>query len=96
LKCVISCHVCHPSLANDNLSGVTVATALGKAVSGTGSPLFVSVPVHPGTIGAITWLAQNRDKTNRIQHGLVLTGIGNREWLPLQEKAGEVLTSTTP
>ena len=31
----------------------------------------------PGTIGAITWLARNREAAERIRHGLVLTGIGD-------------------
>jgi aminopeptidase-like protein len=31
----------------------------------------------PGTIGSITWLAQNRERTNLIRHGVVLTGIGD-------------------
>jgi aminopeptidase-like protein len=30
---LISCHVCHPSLANDNLSGIVVAANLAKALS---------------------------------------------------------------
>jgi aminopeptidase-like protein len=74
---LISCHVCHPSLANDNLSGVTVATALAEQLVGCDLRNSYRFLFIPGTIGAITWLAQNRDKTNRIRHGLVLTGIGN-------------------
>ncbi len=74
---LISCHVCHPSLANDNLSGVTVATALAELLAGRDLRYSYRFLFIPGTIGAITWLAQNRDKTNRILHGLVLTGIGN-------------------
>jgi aminopeptidase-like protein len=74
---LISCHVCHPSLANDNLSGVTVATALAEQLAERDLRYSYRFLFIPGTIGAITWLAQNRDKTNRIRHGLVLTGIGN-------------------
>ena len=74
---LISCHICHPSLANDNLSGVTVATALAEQLVGRDLRYSYRFLFIPGTIGAITWLAQNRDKTNRIHHGLVLTGIGN-------------------
>ena len=32
----------------------------------------------PGTIGAITWLARNRENAPRIRHGLVLTCIGDK------------------
>ena len=68
---LISCHACHPSLANDNLSGLTVATFLAKLLSNYEkrrySYRFLFIP---GTIGAITWLAQNRETAGRVQHGL--------------------------
>ncbi len=75
---LISCHACHPSLANDNLSGVTVATFLADLLSKSNSRrysyrfLFI-----PGTIGAITWLARNRETAGRVRHGLVLTCVGD-------------------
>ena len=59
---LISTHVCHPSLANDNLSGIAVATCLARALRRAAprrlSYRFLFVP---GTIGAITWLSQNQD-----------------------------------
>jgi aminopeptidase-like protein len=73
---LISCHICHPSLANDNLSGLTVATALAELLGGRDLRYSYRFLFVPGTIGAITWLARNREKTDRIRHGLVLTGIG--------------------
>jgi aminopeptidase-like protein len=74
---LISCHVCHPSLANDNLSGLSVATALAELLSGQELDYSYRFLFIPGTIGAITWLARNRERAGRIHHGLVLTGIGN-------------------
>jgi aminopeptidase-like protein len=74
---LISCHACHPSLANDNLSGLTVATTLAEFLMGRNLRYSYRFVFIPGTIGAITWLAQNRENVNRIKHGLVLTGIGN-------------------
>ena len=74
---LISCHICHPSLANDNLSGLSIATALAELLSGQDLHYSYRFLFIPGTIGAITWLARNRDKVARIRHGLVLTGIGN-------------------
>jgi aminopeptidase-like protein len=74
---LISCHICHPSLANDNLSGLSVATALGDLLSGQDLHYSYRFLFIPGTIGAITWLARNRERAERIRHGLVLTGIGN-------------------
>jgi len=74
---LVSCHACHPSLANDNLSGLTVATALAQFLSGRPLRYSYRFLFIPGTIGAITWLARNRESVGRIRHGLVLTGIGD-------------------
>jgi aminopeptidase-like protein len=74
---LISCHACHPSLANDNLSGLAVATFLAQFLSGRDLRYSYRFLFIPGTIGAITWLARNREKVGRIRHGLVLTGIGD-------------------
>jgi aminopeptidase-like protein len=74
---LFSCHACHPSLANDNLSGLTVATALAHLLSEKEMRYSYRFLFIPGTIGAITWLARNRERAARIRHGLVLTGIGD-------------------
>jgi aminopeptidase-like protein len=71
---LISCHVCHPSLANDNMAGVAVAVELAKALE---NPYYTYRFIFaPGTIGAITWLARNDVK--RVKHGLVLACAGDR------------------
>ncbi|MGA8222062.1 MAG: DUF4910 domain-containing protein [Candidatus Acidiferrales bacterium] len=74
---LISCHACHPSLANDNLSGLTVATMLAQFLAGRDLRYSYRFLFLPGTIGAIAWLAKNRETANRIHHGLVLTCIGD-------------------
>ena len=74
---LISCHACHPSLANDNLSGLTVATLLAQFLSGRDLQYSYRFLFIPGTIGAITWLARNRENIGRIRHGLVLTCVGD-------------------
>ncbi len=75
---LISVHVCHPSLANDNLSGIVVATALARHFLAQPRPrLGIRFLFLPATIGAITWLARNEDHLDRITHGLVLTCIGD-------------------
>lgn len=74
---LISCHVCHPSLANDNLSGLSVAAFLAQLLSGRDLHYSYRFLFIPGTIGAITWLARNRETVERIRHGLVLTCIGD-------------------
>ncbi len=74
---LISCHACHPSLANDNLSGLAVATFLAQFLFGQDLRYSYRFLFIPGTIGAITWLARNRETVGRIRHGLVLTCIGD-------------------
>lgn len=74
---LISVHACHPSLANDNLSGVTIATFLAKLLTGRDLRYSYRFLFIPGTIGAITWLARNREQVGRICHGLVLTCLGD-------------------
>ncbi|MGA9061084.1 MAG: DUF4910 domain-containing protein [Terracidiphilus sp.] len=74
---LISCHACHPSLANDNLSGLAVATAMAASFAGQKLRYSYRFLFIPGTIGAITWLARNKDATDRIRHGLVLTCVGD-------------------
>lgn len=75
---LISCHICHPSLCNDNLSGISLAVQLaqhlGRQESRRHSYRFLFIP---GTIGSITWLARNEDKLDRIRHGLVVTCVGD-------------------
>jgi aminopeptidase-like protein len=74
---LISSHVCHPSLANDNLSGLTVATFLAQFLAGRDLRYSYRFLFIPGTIGAITWLARNREAAARVRHGLVLTCVGD-------------------
>ncbi len=74
---LISCHVCHPSLADDNLSGIAVATALAQRLQSQLHRLSYRFVFIPGTIGSITWLARNEGVVSRIKHGLVLTCVGD-------------------
>jgi len=75
---LFSCHVCHPSLCNDNLSGVSVAVSLARLLAGVPRRYSYRFLFAPGTVGAITWLALNEERAARIQHGLVLACIGDR------------------
>jgi aminopeptidase-like protein len=74
---LLSCHICHPSLCNDNLSGLAVATWLAEALSRVQRTYSYRFVFIPGTIGSITWLARNQANVPRIRHGLVLTGVGD-------------------
>jgi aminopeptidase-like protein len=74
---LVSVHLCHPSLANDNLSGIVVACELAAALAARPRRRYTyRFLFAPGTIGAITWLARNPERVPRIRHGLVLTGLG--------------------
>jgi aminopeptidase-like protein len=74
---IVSCHVCHPSLANDNLAGVAVATELAKRLAAITPWYTYRFLFIPGTIGSITWLALNQDRVGKIRHGLVLACAGD-------------------
>ena len=74
---LISAHACHPSLANDNLSGIGLATMLAKDISTVTRRFSYRFLFIPGTIGAITWLCLNEASLSRIKNGLVITGVGN-------------------
>ncbi len=75
---LLATHICHPSLCNDNLSGIAVATFLIKQLQALG-PLHYTVRVLfiPGTIGSICWLSQNRAGVSLIKHGLSLVCLGD-------------------
>ncbi|MEO3977923.1 DUF4910 domain-containing protein [Streptomyces sp. CAU 1734] len=75
---IVSCHVCHPSLANDNLAGIAVAVFLARALAEEKPHYTYRFLFAPGTIGAITWLARNRERVERVRHGLVLACAGDR------------------
>lgn len=74
---LLSAHTCHPSLANDNLSGIAVLVEIARAVSELPRSLGLRFIFAPGTIGSITWLAQNSERTSRIRHGLVVSCVGD-------------------
>ena len=74
---LISCHICHPSLANDNLSGIAVATLLARHVLSLRLRHSYRFLFIPGTIGSLTWLARNEDQVRRVVHGLVLSCLGD-------------------
>ena len=74
---LLSAHVCHPSLANDNCSGVALLTHLAKRMSSVRTRYSYRFLFAPGTIGAITWLAFNEDNSQRIKHGLVISMVGD-------------------
>jgi aminopeptidase-like protein len=74
---LVSAHCCHPSLANDNLSGMVLAATLARLILGLGVRYTYRFVFVPGTIGSITWLAQNEESARRVVHGLVAACVGD-------------------
>jgi len=74
---LVSAHCCHPSLANDNLSGMVLAATLARLLRGAELRYTYRFVFVPGTIGSITWLALNEDRVERIVHGLVVACVGD-------------------
>jgi aminopeptidase-like protein len=74
---LFSCHICHPSLCNDNLSGIALATYIAEFVKSKALHYTYRFLFIPGTIGSITWLSRNEDLLEKIKYGLVLTLLGD-------------------
>ncbi len=74
---LFSSHLCHPSLANDNLSGLGVCALLARQLAEVERRYSYRFLFIPGTIGSITWLALNREAAGRIRHGLVAANLGD-------------------
>ena len=75
---LISCHVCHPSLANDNLSGLAVASRLAKYLgAAVAAATRTASSSRPGRSARSPGSRRTRQSTARIKHGLVLTCLGD-------------------
>jgi aminopeptidase-like protein len=74
---LLSAHICHPSLANDNCAGLALLTHLAASLSQRRTRYSYRFLFAPGTIGAITWLARNRERLARIKYGLVISCVGD-------------------
>jgi aminopeptidase-like protein len=74
---LLSAHICHPSLANDNCSGLAVLTFLARLLRGRKTHYSYRFLFAPGTIGSLTWLSRNEDGLARIDHGLVVSCLGD-------------------
>lgn len=74
---LVSSHICHPSLCNDNLSGLALATFLAQHLSRVSCHYSYRFIFIPSTIGSITWLSKNESHVSNIKHGLVVTNVGD-------------------
>lgn len=74
---LIVCHACHPSLCNDNLSGVSLVAFLAKFLRPLSLRYSYRFLFVPATIGSITWLSINQNQVSRIKHGLIAACVGD-------------------
>jgi aminopeptidase-like protein len=74
---LFSAHICHPSLANDNCSGLALLTHLARRLAPVRTRYSYRFVFAPGTIGAIAWLARNEHRVSRIRHGLIVSCVGD-------------------
>lgn len=74
---LISTHICHPSMANDNCSGMAVLTHVARALEHYKTRYTYRFLFSPGTLGPLAWLAANESRTHLVEHGLVVAGVGD-------------------
>ena len=74
---LLSTHVCHPSLANDNCSGMALLALLARDLARQRTRLSYRFLFVPGTIGSLAWLAANEHRLDRIAGGLVVSCVGD-------------------
>jgi aminopeptidase-like protein len=72
---IISTYCCHPSLANDNLSGIVLWTLLLRELKKRKLRHTYRFVIVPETIGSIAYLSRNESIMKRIEGGLVITTV---------------------
>jgi aminopeptidase-like protein len=76
-EALIYTHTCHPSLANDNLTGIAVVVALARALLDERPQLTWRFIFGPGTIGSLAWLSRNEQRLERVRAGLTVGLLGD-------------------
>jgi aminopeptidase-like protein len=74
---LLTTYVCHPSLANDNLSGIALLAVVGKHLARMGLRYSYRLLFAPATIGPLAWLARNEKHLGRVKAGAVLSCVGD-------------------
>jgi len=73
---LISTYFCHPSMANDNLSGVVLTSFLAKYLLSKKRKWSYRILFIPETIGAISYLSINKKIMSKIDCGLNISTVG--------------------
>ncbi len=72
---LISTYCCHPSLANDSLSGVVLWVLLLRELQRSHPRHSYRFIIVPETIGAIAYLSKNQEQMKTIAGGLISTTV---------------------
>lgn len=90
---LLSTYICHPSLANDNLSGPVVAVELAKWLLSRPRRYSYRIVFVPETIGSIVYLSRHLDVLKQnVVAGFVLTCLGDeRAYSYLPSRLGDTL-----
>jgi aminopeptidase-like protein len=92
---LLSTYICHPSMANDNLSGPVILTYILKWLATIKDRKYTYRAVFiPETIGSIYYINKNIEVLkNRVRAGFVLTCLGDeRNYSYLKSRNGNTLT----
>jgi len=105
-EAIVYTHTCHPSLANDNLTGIAIAAALAREMLKERPRLTWRFVFGPGTIGSLAWLSRNEERLGRVRAGLTIGLLGDPGALTYKRSrrgdcvtdrvAEHVLRNTTP
>ena len=91
----ISSYLCHPSMANNELSGSVVSTFLAKWISELDNRKYTyRIIIIPETIGSITYLSRNYQSLQRnVVAGFNVTCIGDeRAYSYLPSRQGDTIS----
>ena len=75
---LFSTYSCHPSVANDNVSGMALLAVLGAELARRPRRRSYRLLWSPGSIGPLCWLANNQERLAGISAGLVISCVGDR------------------
>jgi len=80
---VLVAHLCHPAMANDDLSGVAVLVDIAKEMQKRNNYTYKFL-ILPETIGSIAYLSQNEHIISKLKYGIFIEMLGNNNIHALQ------------